>query len=167
MSYDKNANNAMNLLCFGEKFIKEDIKSLVESNPYLAFFVLSAAIEFIARCRCCLTDFHYGERNGKRYLDAIDEIEALRPYRKFKKKKGKGYTNTLYSSIRCGLLHSSMPNSGIILSSEENELDRNVIGCKSLYSDIKRAWEEIKSDPTIHDYLIDQKALVIINNHCM
>ena len=159
MVYSSNLDKAMSIEQYGNKLINEDLAPLVDSNSYLAFFVLSAAIEFITRCR--LRNLHYEKNTAVKYVSTIDCVEAFRPYSKFKYKKGQYYTNYLYTAMRCGLLHTGLPNKGIILSSNYNELDKNVIGCRSLYEDIKKAWEEIKKDPQVISFIRNNKAIVI------
>ena len=169
MSYNQESKNAMTLKEFGDNFIN-DIEPIVETNPYLAFFIMSAALEFISRCKACLPDFHKKDGSSDRYVNAINNIKALKPYRIFNKKvryraKNGKYkkknTNDLYSVIRCGLLHAGMPNEGLTLSSDLNELGKRIVGCKSLYADIKNAWQEIKSNTNILNYLENTKALTI------
>lgn len=162
MIYDSKNKNAMSLKEFGDMFINDYIESLIDSNPYLAFMVLSASIEFIGKCRCRLKDPHEKGKRGKNiFVDAIDNIKALSPYRILNYNTANGHSNKLYTALRCGLLHAAMPNVGIILSSGENELGRNVVGCRSLYSDIKDAWKEINSDVLIAQHLNSSKAIVI------
>lgn len=167
MSFDSKNLSAMSLKEFGDKLINEYIEPLVISNPYLAFMVLSASIEFIGKCRHRLKKPHMNgtKVQNNMFVDAIDNINALSPYRAFDYKTSKGHSNKLYTSLRCGLLHAAMPNVGIILSSEENEIERNVVGCKSLYSDIKSAWIEINNDAQIVRYLKETKAMVITQKH--
>lgn len=167
MSFDSKNLSAMSLKEFGDKFINEYIEPLVISNPYLAFMVLSASIEFIGKCRHRLKNPHMNGPMVQKnmFVDAIDNINALSPYRAFNYKTSKGHSNKLYTALRCGLLHAAMPNVGIILSSEENEIERNVVGCKSLYLDIKSAWIEIKNDAQIVRYLKETKAMVITQKH--
>lgn len=157
-------NEAMTLEQYGDKLINEDLRKLVNDNPYFAFIVISSAIEFIARCRSKLPNFHNKSNSGKRYVDAIDNLNAFAKYRVFNEAKGNGHTNKLYTSIRCGLLHSAMPNRGIILSSEHNNLRQNIVGCQSLYEDVKAAWKEIKTDNQILSYLQSNKGIVISEN---
>lgn len=158
MVYDSKNKSAMSLKEFGNMFINDYIEPLVVSNPYLAFMVLSASIEFIGKCKCKLKDPHERRKNGKNlFVDAIDSINALSSYRIFNYKTSKGHSNKLYTALRCGLLHAAMPNIGIILSSEKNELERGVVGCKSLYSDVKTAWIEINSDVRIEQHLKARK----------
>ena len=52
------SNEAMTLEQYGNKLINDDLSKLVDDNPYFAFIVMSSAIEFIARCRSKLQDFH-------------------------------------------------------------------------------------------------------------
>lgn len=166
MSYDSRNQSAMTLKEFGDMFINDYIEPLVDSNPYLAFMVLSASIEFIGKCRRKLKDPHEkGKKGNNMFVDAIDNIYALSPYRAFSYKTPKGHSNKLYTALRCGLLHAAMPNVGIILSSEKNELKRNVVGCRSLYSDIKSAWIEINSDARVAQHLNSTKAIVVSQYH--
>ena len=58
-----------------------------------------------------------------------------------------------------------MPDVDIVLSSNTNELGRNTVGCKSLYDDIKNAWEEIKGIADVEKYLNKTKAIVISQQH--
>ena len=151
------SKEAMTLEEYGDKLINDDLGKLVESNPYFAFIVLASAIEFIARCR----DGNNAKESGKKYVETIDCLNSFEKYRKFTIIKGKGHTNKIYTDLRCGLLHTTMPDKGIKLSSGENELQNNVVGCVSLYEDVKKAWAEIKSDPSILQYLQTNKGLVI------
>ncbi|MBQ9636666.1 MAG: hypothetical protein IJV36_02060 [Prevotella sp.] len=155
----------MNLEEFGDKMIYKDLPFLVASNPYLAFIVLSAVLEFIARCRKTLKSIHDKNNTSGRYVDAIDNINALAPYRIYSRPRGKGHTNLLYTSLRCGLLHAGIPNSDIVLSSKKNDFSQNIIGCESLYSDVKNAWEEIKSIPSVKYYLQNNKGVIIRNTN--
>ena len=171
MSYNQESKNSMTLKEFGDKFIN-DVNPIVDTNPYLAFFIMSAALEFISRCKACLPNFHKKDGSSDRYVKAINNIKALKPYRIFnrqtiyKTKNGKykkKNTNDLYSVIRCGLLHAGMPNEGLTLSSELNELENKVVGCKSLYADIRNAWQELKSNTKVLSYLESTNALTISN----
>ena len=151
---------AMTLEEYGDKLINDDLGKLVESNPYFAFIVLASAIEFIARCNNCREsqDIHHAKRISKKvYLKAINTLKSFKKYRQLKEKNG----NKLYTLLRCGLVHTTMPNKGITLSSEKNELQNNVVGCMSLYEDVKNAWAEIKADPSILQYLQTNNGLVI------
>lgn len=159
MVYSSNLDKAMSIEQYGNKLINEDLAPLVDSNSYLAFFVLSAAIEFITRCR--LRNLHYDKKTAEKYVSTIGSLEAFKPYRIFNYNKGKKVYNYLYTAMRCGLLHMGLPNKGIILSSNENEFNKKVIGCKSLYADIKKAWEEIKRDSQVMSFMKNTKAIVI------
>ena len=157
-------NEAMTLEQYGDKLINDDLSKLVNDNPYFAFIVMSSAIEFIARCWRKLHNFHNKSNSSKRYVDAIDNLNAFAKYRVLNVPLVNGHTNKLYTTIRCGLLHSAMPNRGIILSSEHNNLRQNIVGCQSLYEDVKAAWKEIKTDNQILSYLQSNKGIVISEN---
>lgn len=157
---------AMPLKDYGDKLIYEYIEPLIESNPYLSFMVLSASIEFIGKCRKKKSNPHANKNGENMFVYAIDNINALSPYRIFNYNTGGNkHSNKLYKALRCGLLHAAMPDVGIVLSSNINELGRNTIGCKSLYDDIKNAWEEIKGIQEVKEYLNNTKAIVISIEH--
>lgn len=100
------------------------------------------------------------------FVFAIDNINALSSYRIFNYNTGGNrHSNKLYKALRCGLLHAAMPDVDIVLSSNTNELGRNTVGCKSLYDDIKNAWEEIKGIADVEEYLNKTKAIVISQQH--
>lgn len=158
-------NEAMTLEQYGNKLIIDDLSTLINDNPYFAFIVMSSAIEFIARCRDIPDNFHDDKyRSRKGYVDAIDNLDSFAKYRVFNMPQGKGHTNKLYTTLRCGLLHAAMPNRGLILSFEHNDLPNNVVGCLSLYEDVKAAWEEIKSNNHILFKLQSNKEIVISEN---
>ena len=166
MSYDSKNKKAMSLKEFGDMFINDWIDPLIESNPYLSFMVLSASIEFIGKCRKKIKDPHANKIGDNMFVYAIDSINALSSYRKFNYSTGGNkHSNKLYKALRCGLLHAAMPDVGVVLSSDYNELGRNTVGSKSLYDDIKNAWEEIKGIPDVEEYLNKTKAIVISQVH--
>ena len=166
MSYAPQNKVAMSLKDFGDKLIYEYIESLVETNPYLSFMVLSASIEFIGKCRKKKKNPHANKTGDNMFVYAIDSINALSSYRIFNYSTGGNkHSNKMYKALRCGLLHAAMPDVDIVLSSDINELGRNTVGCKSLYSDIKKAWEEIKEMQEVKDYLDNTKAIVISQEH--
>lgn len=166
MSYDPENKVAMSLKDFGDKLIYEFIEPLIESNPYLSFMVLSASIEFIGKCRNKKKNPHANKSGDNMFVFAIDNINALSSYRIFNYNTGGNrHSNKLYKALRCGLLHAAMPDVDIVLSSNTNELGRNTVGCKSLYDDIKNAWEEIKGIADVEEYLNKTKAIVISQQH--
>lgn len=67
MSYNQESKNSMTLKEFGDKFIN-DVNPIVDTNPYLAFFIMSAALEFISRCKACLPNFHKKDGSSDRYV---------------------------------------------------------------------------------------------------
>lgn len=153
MIYNQNSQKMMTLKELGDNIILNDLNLIVSSNPYLAFFIMAGTLEFIARCKCQLEDFQDGSHTKGRFVEAINNIDALAAYRVLNFKDNDKDNNLLYNSIRCGLLHAGIPDKGIILSAEKNDLEKKVVGCKDLYEDIKKAWAEIKNDPKIDSYI--------------
>lgn len=156
----------MNLREYGDKLFGEDLLEMVKNNPYYAFFILAASLEFVAKCRLKLL----GKKKPKGiseqaiYTSAINNLAAFSDYRRFNDPRDVN-KNKIYSLIRCGLLHTTMPGKDIVLHSEHNDLDNNIVGCVDFYNDVKNAWEEIKNIPCILSYLECNKGLMIVEDN--
>ena len=82
----------LNLKKVGDSFFNQQLVSLVENNPYLAFVLLSAILEFMGHC------YRKGQKTNDDtvravFFDLINNVEALKDYRqlnfKFKVKDRK------------------------------------------------------------------------------
>lgn len=124
---------------FIQKFIVNDLSGIVNSHPYHAFFLLSAAIELFGKCMNPTPDWQ--ATNSSDFKTALT-LRSLQKYSGIN-----GLPDKMYSSLRCGLLHACMPKSDIKLVSDKNDLDNSIIGCNELYDDIKIAWNELKQSP--------------------
>lgn len=149
----------MNLKEIGDSFFCNQLKELVDKNPYFAFVLLSAILEFLGNCN----------RKGKGskddtkdiFNDLINNVDAFKEYRKFKDDT-KDY-NYLYKYLRCGMLHEMIPKNEIVLCPDRNNLSQNVIGAKNLYEDMEKAWDELKSSPEVSKYMESTDALTVFD----
>ena len=136
---------------FINKFIIDDIKPIVNSQAYLAFVLLSAAIEFLGKCLSKADDW---QTSGESEYDFCNAIQTYPSLNKYKVKFGESttvkghnnvYKNKLYKELRCAMVHALQPSSKIILRGERNDLENNIIGCQELYEDVVAACEFVKS----------------------
>ena len=136
---------------FINQFIIDDIKPIVENHAYLAFVLLSAAIEFLGKCLSNADDW---QTLGESEYDFCNAIQTCPSLNKYKVKFGESttvkghnnvYKNKLYKELRCAMVHALQPNSDIVLGRERNDLENNIIGCRELYEDVVKACEHIKS----------------------
>lgn len=119
--------------------IISDLEIVVEKNPYLAFSALFVLIELLGKCLNS-RGWNDGQSNQE-FFDAIQSYPSLQKYQIYNSKKHANY-NDLYI-IRCGFAHRLLLDAGFVLDGDKNDLSKNIIGCKELYSDIKQAWNEI------------------------
>lgn len=142
------------------EFIDEQLRnleSIVPSQPFLAFPLLSIIIELLGKCLSS-SSWDKRDESEKDFCNAINTLNGLKQYRKLNtkkiNKKGKVvvkhkqevYTNLLYTYLRCNMVHAFLPSPNIRLTSDNNDLDNKIIGCQELYNDIKSAWEELNQE---------------------
>lgn len=136
---------------FIDKFIIGDLKPIVESQPYLAFVLLSATIEFLGKCLSNTNDW---QKTGESEFNFCNAIQTYPSFDKYKVKFGESttlknhnmvYKNKLYKELRCAMVHALQPTSEIVLRGERNDLENNIVGCRELYEDVIAACEFVKS----------------------
>lgn len=142
---------------FVDQFVFSDTKSIMKTNPYQAFALISIGIEILGKCFCrggwdvsgssedC---FNYAikkcpELSKYKYYDVEIPIKTICIFRKRKKK-----TNELYHLLRCGMAHSLKPGAKLVLVSGKNNFSTNSIGCNELFDDCLKAWNAIKQGKT-------------------
>jgi hypothetical protein len=161
----------MNLKEIGDSFFCYQLKEFVESNPYLAFVLLSAILEYMGNCN----RMGQGSKDETRtiFYDLINNVEAFRDYRQLNyqinivdKKNGTQKiidNNYLYKYLRCGMLHEMIPKKEIVLCPDRNNLSQKVIGAKNLYEDMEKAWDELKSSSEVSKYMESTDALTVFD----
>lgn len=126
----------------------EDTKSVVDSKPYLAFMILSVVIEQLGLCKNGLKLVN--GTHADTFNMVLESFESLAKY--------KDSLLDMYHDLRCGMLHVGMPQEGLKLCRNQNDLDNKVIGCHDLYDDVQSAWEDIKEQ---HIGDIDKEVLLV------
>lgn len=150
------------LVDVGNGFFNEATSTFIRKNAYLGFVLLSSFIEFLGKCIKQRTDFQEVGHSKEDYFDAINSLQSLAVYKQFNANIQKK-ENYLFSHLRCGMAHALLPQDNLILSSGNNDLSRNTIGAEDLFKDLKNAWDEIKDNPRLKEYL-NQVQLVVVGN---
>ena len=155
-----------NLLKVGNSLFNKDFEDFITKQPYMAFVVLSAILDFIGHC------FQMDQSSSidtvKIFYDVINNINALSNYRDLNynytnKKDNEINSNYLYKYLRCGMVHELLPKGDIVLSPDRNDLSKRIVGAKELYEDMKKAWEELKSLPDVSSYMEATDALKVVD----
>lgn len=117
---------------FIKRYFIEEIGSLVELHPFIAFTLISIGIEFLGKCLNSNKWDDRREKSGEIFNDAIKSYATLTKYSSIP---------LLYENLRCGLAHKFMVNGTLILGPEQNDLTSAIItiGCKEFYADFKQA----------------------------
>lgn len=145
---------------FIEVFIINGIQEIVKAYPYQSFPLMASAIEVLGKC---ITGNSWDAKVGseKDFCEAINTLNAFQPYRVFNHVKldkngnsimegnNQVITNDLYRILRCGMIHSFIPKTGIKLTDKTEDLKTGIIGGQEMYSRIKCAWTEINASPNM------------------
>lgn len=148
----------MNLKELGDDFFCPETEKIVKTKPYWSFVLMAAMFEFMGKC--LVKDAHKSPTQNSRdyFKKSLADIPSLNKYQVLNS------NNDLYHNFRCGMLHSLQPDGSLKLTNKKNDLSHNIVGAKELYGDLKNAWEEIKSNPSILNYLESNDALIINNS---
>jgi hypothetical protein len=145
----------------GDSFFCPATESLVKSQPYLAAVLLFAIWEFIARCRRGVeSDLHKTGISQEVCSELIDQADPnpLKDYQALNAKPD----CLLYKGLRCGMIHSFMPDKKIKITQGQNDLDNKVIGIEALYQDLHKAWLQVCTDQK--DFVEKTSALHVDNS---
>lgn len=126
-----------------------DTELIVSERPYHAFSILCVEIEILGKCLNA-DQWHKGIVR-ENFYNAINKLSALKKYRKYNFKEQSGRDNNrLYEILRCGMLHAGFPTDDTIkLGPQENNLSKDIIGCRELYDDILAAWNALKNNSAL------------------
>ena len=97
----------------------------------------------LGKCLDTANDWNDPNNSKKQFRDALQKLPSLNNYERYNYNNNND--NTFYSVVRCGLHHSGIPaGTSLMLSSQDSDLDNNVIGCAELCRDVSNAFEELK-----------------------
>jgi hypothetical protein len=125
----------------------DEVNAIINNHPYIAFMVMGVGIEFLGKSiDKSLTNWDTAHRSRKDFNDAIKNIPSLQKYEPFID------SHDIYSSLRCGLLHSAVPGHSITLSSKTEaahllqDNGRLNLKVEDFYADFKLACEHVIAD---------------------
>jgi cytoskeletal protein RodZ len=125
----------------------DEVSKLINDHPYISFMVMGVGIEFLGKSiDKNLTNWDTPNRSRKDFNDAIKNIPSLQKYQPFID------THDIYSSLRCGLLHSAVPGHSITLSSKGEaphllqDNGRLNLKVEEFYADFRAACELVIND---------------------
>lgn len=142
----------MNAKVFIQTELIDGIGKIIDNCPFIAFMAMSAGIEFLGKCLD--TNNGWDKRDSSTYFrNAINKLFPS-AYQQA------NTSDNLYHSLRCGLLHSCMPDSDLALSNQGScfrtiiieQKSRTIITCKQLYDDFSTACKTV-----INDHSLDSK----------
>jgi len=118
-----------------------EIGDVVDHHKWLSFILICSGIEFLGGCIDKeVKKINTGGRSEKRFNDAIEKLFPIK-YHPFIKKPF-----NLYSELRCGMNHVSIPGMKLALSETKSNHqnlsqwgDRIIIVAEDFYGDFKNA----------------------------
>lgn len=120
----------------GKEFIREylidKIEKLKDSDPYIAFLMMSIGIEFLGKCLNKKKKWDTEDRSKKDFNLAISSLNSLNKYQGW----------DLYHKLRCGLAHTMMVKSGLEIK-DKGTSTSTCVSCEGFYNDFKAACEEV------------------------
>lgn len=132
------------------------IEKIIGEQPYPAFLLMSALVEFMGKCKAKRADFDESG-HSKEDFTSIIKLNAFNDY----KILGEKYTDDLYSVLRCGLIHSMAPKEGIKLTKNKNDLSKKIIGAVDFFNSIKKGWEELMEEKDFKNYVNGSHVLLV------
>ena len=120
----------------GKEFIREyligKIGKLKDTEPYIAFLMMSIGIEFLGKCLNKKKKWDTEDRSKKDFNLAIGRLKSLNKYQSW----------DLYHKLRCGLAHTMMVKSGLEIK-DKGASTSTCVSCEGFYNDFKEACEEV------------------------
>ena len=121
-----------------EEYIMKSVEELVGGDQYLpAFLMITCGVEFLGKC-IGPKPFKDRDHQGNNFKNALGGFSSLNKYIF-------GCSVDIYKNLRCGIVHSLLPDNNIMLVEENNNLP-NVIGLKDLKDDFITACNDLLTD---------------------
>jgi hypothetical protein len=117
-----NYTRVMNPKEFIKTVFVDELKSLIDTKPYISFMIISIGIEYLGKCiNKEISNWQQEGKSKKNFEKAILEIPSLKKYSIYLEKY------KFYDSFRCGLVHAASPKFQITFSREgqTNHLEEN------------------------------------------
>jgi hypothetical protein len=110
--------------------LMKEIKEIGNTYPYLGFFLISSGIEFLGKCINPSSDWQQSGNSTDDFENAIDTFKSLNQYKRYTKRGDNGIKSaiSLYSSLRCGLVHAMLPKDNLQLHKGSDESTTKING---------------------------------------
>lgn len=139
----------MNRTIYPKDYIKEvlidEIRDITERHPYLSFGVICSGIEYLGICLDGQSNWTDTGKSASHFKHAVQKLFPPH-YEPLK--------DTLYTSLRCGLVHSQLPGGYSLTEARKNThltyvdhliKNKQLIVVEYFYEDFKRACETVIS----------------------
>lgn len=123
---------------FIQEYLIDKIGKLKDTEPYIAFLMMSIGIEFLGKCLNKKKKWDAENRSKKDFNLAIRSLESLKKYQSW----------DLYNKLRCGLAHTMMVKSGLKIK-DKGTSTSTCVSCEEFYNDFKTACEEVMNKPRL------------------
>lgn len=130
-----------------EHLLSEAEELRKKDRAYIAFIILTLVIEMLGKCLDPANDWNDPNNSATQFRNALHELSDLNKYEKYNYHQDENNHdgNYFYSVVRCGLHHSGiLAGTSLMLSSQDNDLNNNIIGCTELCRDVRNALVELK-----------------------
>lgn len=154
----------MNVQDFIKQLYIKEIGEIKNEHPYMAYMVIGAGIEFLGKVleQTSRNDWFAEHHSSVDFKKAVSDLQGLKKYEKIK--------DVLYTHLRCGLLHSSVPKADLKLgdknAEEEISTPPYILNIDAFYEAFKNACNDVilkindKSITITDDFLdIEQRAI--------
>lgn len=114
-----------------------EIGDVVNHHKWLSFGLITAGIEFLGKCLDVADlDMHKEGFSGRDFRKAVDQLFPAE-YKQYNDLENtKTFTYDLYTELRCGLNHSTLPKAKIALSERVHHKQLYISVDKSLSAEI-------------------------------
>ena len=129
---------------FIKDYYIDELNCLIsEEHYFVAFLVISSGIEFLGKA-ISGSGWSVVGKSKRDFNKALRTFKSLRKYSKLglKQDGAKSGDSSLYSIVRCGIVHFSCPGYGITLTDEGDALPHE-IGIKDFSSDFIAACNDL------------------------
>ena len=133
---------AVDLASFiSDHYIIELRKLISDNHPFVAFIVIASGIEFLGKAISNNTFFEDGHSKTD-FNNALSQFPSLQKYSNLGLFVKNNIDLSLYKGLRCGIVHSTCPQNGIVLTEGNNALPKE-IGLIDLSNDFIAACDDL------------------------
>jgi len=121
-----------------DHYINELSSLIADNHPFVAFIVIASGIEFLGKA-ISNNPFFEDKHSKVDFNNALSKFPSLQKYSNLGLVVDNNNNDiSLYKGLRCGIVHSTCPQNGIVLTEGSNDLP-NEIGLIDLSNDFLAA----------------------------